>query len=62
LPLKPFQALEIWRDTILPRIKVRILHSRLSLSLLKGLDTQIHGHVKNLLHLPEQMMNAMIYA
>ena len=34
-PLKPMQALEIWRDTILPRIKARILHSRPSAALLK---------------------------
>ena len=61
-PLKPLQALEIWRDTILPRIKARILHSRPSVALLKGLDTQIRGHVKCLLHLPEQITNAMIYA
>ena len=61
-PLKPLQALEIWRDTILPRIKARILHSRPSVALLKSLDTQIRGHVKCLLHLPEQITNAMIYA
>ena len=40
-PLKPMQALEIWRDTILPRVKARILHSRPSSALLKSLDTQI---------------------
>ena len=57
----PLKALEIWRDTILPRIKARILHSRPSLALLKSLDTQICGHVKSLLHLPEQISNAMIY-
>ena len=61
-PLKPMQALEIWRDTILPRIKARILHSRPSAAVLKSLDTQIRGHVKTLLHLPEQISNAMIYA
>ena len=60
-PLKPFQALEIRRDTVLPRVKARILHSRPSLSVLKGLDTQIRGHVKSLLHLPEQMTTAMLY-
>ena len=56
------QALEIWRDTILPRIKARILHSRPSLALLKSLDAQIRGHVKSLLHLPEQTTNALIHA
>ena len=61
-PLKPMQALEIWRDTILPRIKARILHSRPSLALLKSLDAQIRGHVKSLLHLPEQTTNALIHA
>ena len=58
----PLKALEIWRDTILARIKARILHSRLNLALLKSLDTQIRGHVKSLLHQPEQISNAMIYA
>ena len=61
-PLKPLQAMEIWRDTILPRIKARILHSRPSLALLKSLDAQIRGHVKSLLHLPEQTTNALIHA
>lgn len=61
-PLKPFQALEIWRDTILPRVKARILRSRPSLSMLKGSDTQIRGHVKSLLHLPMQTTNALLYA
>ena len=36
--LKPLQALETRRDTILPRVKARILHSQPSLSMLKGSD------------------------
>ena len=61
-PLKPFQALEIWRDTILPRIKARILHSRPSLTMLRDLHAQIRGHIKRLLHLPEGVTNALPYA
>ena len=55
-PVKPLQALEIWSDTILPRIKANP-----SLALLKSLDTQICGHVKSLLHLLDQILNVMIY-
>ncbi len=60
-PLKPFQALEIWRGTILPRVKARILHSRPSMTMLKDLDVQIRGHIKRLLHLPEAVTNALMY-
>ena len=35
---------------------------RPSLSMLKGSDTQIRGHVKSLLHLPVQTTNATLYA
>ena len=50
-PFKPFQALEIWRETMLPRIKARILHSRPSLTMLRDLDAQIRGYIKRLLNL-----------
>lgn len=60
-PLKPFQELEIWRHNPAAN-KSQDTPQSSEPELLKSLDTQIHGHVKILLHLPEQITNAMIYA
>ena len=61
-PIRMLQRLDIWRDTVLPRLKARLLHSRVSYTALLSLDQRVRGHVKELLHLPEQVTNALLYA
>ena len=61
-PIRPFQGLEIWRETIIPRVRARLLHCTSSQNMLKGFDNQIKGHVKSLLHLPIQVSDALIHA